>query len=372
MRLSALFWASAVAYLVIALISKLAYPDLLPPPQWGPIVYALAFLGLTFTGYRLAPGLKDEHKTRLYLAVILIVLGVLGWYGLLSAVAVVLITLLIIHYEAQVVARNPQNARRELRIILTAVVVALFLIPIAAGSVPLLNPSERYSTFRLFYLAAGYFTVALLSLRADFRVFLLGELIAVASTFRTVGLAVALAYLLKLLQTGRLKGNPGPRRYALIGAILLGLMGVFAVRYYATVHAYPGWKLGFLETLLYRPGVTYTVYERLFEMGMPFGKARILFSTDPKGYVGSLFGRDVGYTYTLFGQPAYDFGIFGFIEALFLGMALADAERRRPTAILAVTFMTLMIPIGIDAFFLSAMAFFAYLSVEVDVWKGSH
>ncbi|ASJ08685.1 hypothetical protein A3L11_05365 [Thermococcus siculi] len=372
MRLNLVFWAAAAAYLLAALISKLAYPDLLPPPDAGPLAYALIFLVFVLFGHRFGRRLKDEHKTRLYLGVILLVLGALGWWGLLSAVAIVAITLLIIHYEAGVVARNPQNARKELRIVLLAVVLGLFIIPLAAGSIPILKPQERYSTFRLLYLAAGYFAVALISVKPDFRVFLLGELIAVVSTFRTIGLAVAIAYLLKLFQVGALSGGTKGRRYAVVGIILLGLLGVFAARYYITIQSYPGWKLGFLETLLYRPGVTYTVYERLFEMGMPLGKHGILFSTDPKGYVGSLFGRNVGYTYTIFGQPAYDFGILGLIEALFLGMALRDAERRKPTAVLAITFMTLMVPIGIDAFFLSAMAFFAYLSVEVDVWKRGH
>ncbi|WP_148882665.1 hypothetical protein [Thermococcus aciditolerans] len=373
MRLSTVFWASAILYLITALISKTVYSDLLPGPGTAPLAYALTFIGVIAVSYHLSGKLGDGYKTKLYLAVLVVVLSLLGWWGLILALAIIGATEVIIYYEARGVESNPENARRELRIILTFVVLVLFIIPVAAGAVPLLRPEARYSVFRLFYLAAGYFTVVVLSLKPDFRMFLLGETIAAVSTFRTVGLAVALAYFLRMVQRGNAKtGIRGRRRYFIIGAVLLTLLAVFVIRYYTTVRTYPGWSLGFFETLLYRPGVTYTVYERLFYLGMPWGERGILFSTDPKGYVGSLFGRDVGYTYTLFGQPAYDFGLLGLIEGAFLGMALADAERRRPTAVLSVTLMTLMVPIGVDAFFLSAMAFLAYLSVEVDVWKRSH
>ena len=373
MRLSILFWIFTIVYLLLAIVSKSVYSNLLPPPRTAPILYALAFLALMWTSYHTGRKIKDPYKVRLYIAVMVLVLSALGVWGLVVSLVIVGVTILIIHYEANVVAGNPENARKELRIILAIVVTAIFLTPVLAGCIPLLDPGARYSPLRLFYLSAGYFTVALISLKPDFRVFLLGELIAIVSTFRTIGLAVAIAYTLKLAQTGKL-GRPGGKwkGYIIPGTIATGVVLIFIIRYYATIQTYPNLHLSFVETLLYRPWVTYTVYERLFEMGMPLGKRGILFSADPKGYVGSLFGRDVGYTYTLFGQPAYDFGIFGLIEALFLGMALADAERRNPTAVLAVTFAILMIPIGIDAFFLSAMAFFAYLSVEVDVWKRSH
>ncbi|AFL94714.1 hypothetical protein CL1_0506 [Thermococcus cleftensis] len=368
MRPSVLFWAAAVLYIITAVISKVIYSDLLPPPEAAPLVYALAFLWIMAVFYLRDWKINCLHKSYLYLAVMILVLSPLGWWGFATAVATIVTTRLIVHYEARNIERNPDNARKELRLILTTVVLVLFLVPIFRGAVPILRPETRYSAFRFFYLAAGYFTVVILSLKPDFRIFLLGEAIALVSTFRTIGLAVALAYFLRLVQLRGLGYNIKGRKYMLPAAAMV-LIGVFLARYYVTTATYPEWQLGFLETLLYRPGVTYTVYEKLFHLGMPWGERGILFSTDPKGYVGSLFGRNVGYTYTIFGQPAYDFGLFGLIEAAFLGMALQDAERRRPTAVLAVTLMTLMIPIGIDAFFLSAMAFLAYLSVEVDVWK---
>ncbi|ANF22917.1 hypothetical protein [Thermococcus piezophilus] len=372
MRLNVIFWISAVAYILLALVAKLAYPKLLPKLEWDSLLYALAFLGVLAFAYSASERIQHRYKSAMYLAVLLLMPSCLGWWGLLVALAIIVTTHVIIYFERHKVEDNSENARWKLRIILIAAVVILAIVPLVFGVIPLLQPETRYSSLRLLYLTAGYFTVAILAIKPDFKVFLIGEAIAIVSTFRTVGIAVALAYFLKLVQTGKLRWDKRNwRSYAILAVVFSSVFAVFIIRYYTTLQTYPEWKLGFSETLLYRPGVTYTVYERLFELGMPWGKQAIIFSVNPKGYVGALFRRDVGYTYTLFGQPAYDFGILGLVEAVFLGIALADSERRRTTEVLAVTFMTLAVPIGLDTFFLSAMAFFAYLAVEVERWRKS-
>ena len=367
MRISALFWIATVFYLLLAMLSKSLYRGLLPPVETAPLLYALAFLGIMWVSHRLEPGLDGRERARLYLLTIFLVLSALGLFGFLVSLVVIGIAFLLTQRAKKM---DPAAFMGRVERLLLVPAVVLLAVPLLAGSVPLFDPVERYSDFRFFYLAAGYLTVALISIRPHLRFFLLGEVIALLSTFRTVGLSVALAYVLGAVGRGN-SGRGGWRGHLpLLIAVAAGVL-VLAVRYLATLGTYPSWHLGFLETLLYRPGFTYTVYERLFEMGMPLGRRGILFSTDPKGYVGSLFGSDVGYTYTIFGQPAYDFGILGLLEAGFLGLALADSERTRPTGILAVTFLILMIPIGMDAFFLSALSLFAYISLEVGMWAES-
>ncbi|WP_240911836.1 oligosaccharide repeat unit polymerase family protein [Thermococcus sp. M36] len=304
--------------------------------------------------YLLAPRIDPRFKLGTYGALLVTIMVLsLGPEALAILASLGIIALFLI--------RRPAPARTALHLSLAITGILLSAVPIFMGAIPLAHPELRYSSYRVLYLAAGYLIVAAISIRADFRLFLIGEVIALVSTFRTTGLAVALAYFLKLLQRGRPR-TWGIKRILALSVALSVIAGVFLARYLATVNTYSRWELGFLETLLYRPGATYTVYERLFDLGMPWGKGWILLRTDPKMFVGALFGRDVGYTYTLFGQPVYDFGVVGLAEAVILGAALRDSMTMEEAKILSVVLLTLAIPIGLDAFFMSGIVYLALLS----------
>nr|WP_277346786.1 hypothetical protein [Thermococcus sp. 21S9] len=245
-----------------------------------------------------------------------------------------------------------------------AVLLAVVLTTIACAmwGIPLLKPELRYTTASVPFLVAGDLLIGAIAVFPDFRLLLLGEMIALIGASRTVGLGIAVAYILRLAYDGRI--NTGEikkhRTQLVLGAVLL--LAVFLARYYVTVSEYPTWKLGFFGSLLYRPASSYTVYERLFHLGMPLGNRALLFNPDPTGYVGRLFGKEIGYTYTLFGQPVYDFGILGLIEALILGLALGRASKNPFTGTFALTVAIIALDIGIEGQFLVAILLMAYLA----------
>ncbi|NJE09749.1 hypothetical protein [Thermococcus sp. MAR1] len=368
MRLSVVFWVLLAIYTISGIIAKLVFPELLPPPRTFPLLYAVAFAIAMASGYAVARIIPRRVRAVTYVLTVLLVLSATGWWGFPVALAAIAMPAALAREEGRKIKKAPTTVAVTIDVLLVAVALILAMIPVVMGKMPLLHPQVRYTNVRFFYLASGYLVVSALSVRSDFRVFLIGLAIAIISTFRTVGLAVTIAYLLKLVQEGNLKA--GAEKWLLkIGTLSAGVMALFLVRYYATLHTYPEWKLGFFETLFYRMGFTYSVYERLFEIGIPWGDLKILISTDPKGYVGRLFGSSVVYNYTIFGQPVHDFGILGLGEGFLLGGILKDTEGTRVTEVLALTLFILMIPIGIDGFFLPTTAFLAYLALGVKTWE---
>ena len=352
MRAETVFWSITLLYLLLALLSKFTFPEL-EKPGLLPLVYALAFLASIAMGFSISNRISEKVRGITYLSLFSAVL--LATSPVIFLISLPMFFLLVFF----VLCESNALLKKSLYALGVVLIILLPLLGVFLAGVPIIEPASRFSSFRFLYLASGYVTVVLLSTKPDWRVLLWGITISIISTFRTVVLGVVLAYTFGLLLERK-----RPRVCPLI-AITLGLVLALIVRYQATLSSYPAWHLGIAESILYRPGVTYTVYERLFNLGLPLGRGWILLSGNPKLYIGHLFGRDVGYTYTLFGQPAYDLGLLGLFEGLILGMAFRDFTRTKETTVMGLTLLTLAVPIGLDAFFFSALMAIASIPTEV-------
>ncbi|WP_297516421.1 hypothetical protein [Thermococcus sp.] len=344
MKPTEVFALTAWTYLSMAWLGKVLY---FKGIDVGPALYAILFLSLLLIGENLGPRLRGE--VFLPALILLVPLGSLYFIGGLISFAILFFVL-------------KRNLMRKA--VLPAVLLAVSLTVFACikWGIPVLKPELRYTSASVPFLVAGDIIIGTIAVFPDVRLLVLGEAIALISASRTVGLGVATAYALRMAYDSKLtiEELKRHRKAVLLGIVLL--LAVFLARYYVTVREYSTWRLGFLGSLLYRPASSYTVYERLFHLGMPLGKRELLFNPDPTGYVGELFGKDVGYTYTLFGQPAYDFGILGLIEALILGLALGRASKNPFTGTFALTVAILALDIGIEAQFLVAILLMAYLA----------
>jgi len=340
-----LFKALVLVYFLAAVLGKILYSRFLGRIETLPLLYALTFIALLFLGFR------QEVKVPgwAFLVAGSLLLITLGWGYTLGGI----VSLLLLKYLIE------RNALEKGVMPAIAVSVGLVLTASALGGVPLFNPGLRFSWVRYPYLAAGYIMVGAIAVRPSPLLLALGEGMAVAGTSRTIGVGVAVAYLIRTLYNRRGSVPTSKKALPLVVALLIV---VFLARYSATLRDYPVWNLGFLGSVLYRPASSYTVYERLFEMGMPLGHYKLLFMTNPTYYVGELFGKKIGYTYTLFGEPAYDFGIPGILEALIIGTVLRKASKNPFTGTFALTVGTLTLDIGIEGSFLTTFFYLAYLS----------
>ncbi|WP_456368991.1 hypothetical protein [Thermococcus sp.] len=337
----------AVAYLALAVTGKLVYPEYFGRVEVGALLYAILFMGCVLYGFLRGRSLPST----MYLFLSILLLVPLGLNYLISG-ALVMVTVYVIF-----------RTGLERKAALIAVVVSIALVSVVAlfKGFPIFKPELRYTWVSVPYLIAGDVLAIVLSIQPSPVFLVIGLVIATLGASRTVALAVFAAYLFRLSFEGKLRWEQLKDNRSTTIIILLLIVGVFFARYAVTISENPHWKLGFLGTQLYRLGSTYSVYEKLFEMGMPLGRHVLLFTPDPTGYVGKLFGKDVGYTYTIFGQPAYDFGILGLGEGILLGMALKEASSSKVFGTFSFVVATLMLEIGIEAPFLAAILYSSYL-----------
>jgi uncharacterized membrane protein len=361
-----LTFAVVWAYIAVALIGKLAYGRTLGELSPPALIYALLFTVIMMASYELW---KPQKPVRWVYAVVAILLLIpLGWNYLLAGTAVMGLTLWLF--------RKPlmEERRRRLGILGGISAAALAGYGIIAFGIPLLHPWLRFTEASLPFLLAGDVLIVAIGVYPSPWLLFLGLGIATVGTSRTVGIGVLMAYTVATAYREELSMEKLARRKGLVAVVLILFLAMLAARYAVTKFLYPEWHLGPVGTVFYRVASTYTVYERLMEMGMPLGRHVLLFQSDPTGYVGELFGRNVGYTYSLFGEPAYDFGILGIAEAAAVGILLKDAGRNALTGVFAFTLLVLMTEIGIEGVFLAALAYAAFLglTMEVDVWKRGH
>ncbi len=362
MRPSDAAFAVVWVYLGAALTGKLIYSDILGKPLVAAAVYAVVFLLTVMASYVLWGKSNSMIRWReaLYLGLTLLFLIPLGPVYFLAGIPAMGLAIWLL--------RKAVFLGRARRIGITGggIAVALFSIGIVTFGVPLMKPWLRYTVASVPFLAAGDVLIIAIGAYPSPWLMLLGLVIAIVGASRTVGIGVLTAYILAEAYGGISLRALVKKKSLLILTIFL-FAAMLLARYWVTRHLYPDWSLGLIGTLFYRVGSTYTVYEHLFEWGMPFGNHILLFQSDPTGYVGHLFGRDVGYTYSLFGQPAYDFGIIGIVEAVFLGVLLREADRSAVTGTFAFTLLVLMTEIGIEGAFLSALSYAAFLGIKFDV-----
>lgn len=346
-KILALFLAS---YISLALLGKFTFRDYLGGLSWGALLYALGFSLMLLLGYNVEKKFnRPPQRTYVYL-----VLGVL--VSLAAGIFGVVVALIVLLGGSIILRRIWQEYHRYIYWAGIALVIALPLIAMVKGVIPILHPQTRYSDLKDLYLVSAIFASLLIAYKPNPIVFLLGEAFAVVSTFRTNALMIFLTYLFRA-EKKELK------RLLIIGVPLIGL--AFLARFYATKSVYPIWKLGFLQSLVYRAGFSYMVYEKLFSLGMPFGNFELLLNPNAREYVAALFGKVQNYTYTIFGQPAYDLGVFGLLEAFIVGTALSDSEKSPMFKALSLAFLVPAIETGFDALnfgILMGSAYFALLT----------
>jgi len=346
-KIFALFLAS---YISLALLGKFAFRSYLDELNLGALLYALMFSLMLFLGYNVEKKFNlPFERAYVYLTLSILVSSAAGILGVVVALAVLLVGMLILRRTLYEYYKYAYYAG-------IALVVALPLLAMFKGVIPILNPQTRYSDLKDLYLASAIFASFLLAYKPSLIIFLLGEAFAVVSTFRSNALMIFLTYLFRA-EKKELK------RLLIIGVPLVGL--VFLVRFYATKSVYSVWKLGFAQSLVYRAGFSYMIYEKLFSLGMPVGNFGLLLNPNAREYVAALFGKTNNYTYTIFGQPAYDLGIFGLFEAFIVGLALSDSEKSPMFKALSLAFLILAIETGFDALnfgILMGSAYFALLA----------
>ena len=348
-----LLWIATAGYLTVALASKLFYTQRLGPIKVLPLLYALLFTASIAVGTNVPWKLKKARKA--FLVASVVILFLIGPTYFLAGV--LSYTLFILYIRVHPKVNLPT-------IILLLSVISL-MVAVYHG-VPLLRPELRHRE-SVFYFVSAYMAVLGLSFSPNFWLFTVGMTSAILATYRNLGIVVASAYTLRLLIERNMRLEK--REVAILAVIALLILAVFVVRYQATVRNYETWRLSFLGTLFYRPGTTYTIYERLFNLGFPFGKAKLLFMSDPTGYVGRVFGKSVGYTYTIFGQPVYDFGVLGLLEGFLLGFAFKQASKNISTFVLAGSLSIVFIALGINGFYLALMFFLVFVEREVGKWE---
>jgi uncharacterized membrane protein len=350
-RIFALFLAT---YLSLALLGKFAFKSYLGELNLSALLYALTFSLTLFLGYNSEKRFNlPFERAYVYLILSILVSSAAGILGVVAVLTVLFGGMLILRRSVDGYYKHAYYAG-------IALVVILPLLAMCKGVIPILNPQTRYSDLKDLYLASALFASFLLAYKPSLIVFLVGEAFAVVSTFRSNALIIFLAYLFRA-EKKELK------RLLIIGVPLVGL--AFLARFYATKSVYSIWKLGFAQSLVYRAGFSYMVYEKLFSLGMPVGKFGLLLNPNAREYVAALFGKANNYTYTIFGQPAYDLGIFGLFEAFLMGVALRDSERLPAFKALSLTFLILAIENGFDALnfgILMVSAYFAlFLSKDI-------
>ncbi len=318
-------------------------------------LYAIAFTLSIFLGYRYVNKLKLNKTKRMYLYGILgVLMGfTLGPIGIIIPISILIIGLMILKedisgFKLKKNYLNPDNLYK----IGILLIILLFLIPITKGIIPILNHSTRTHILIKVFNLTSILTVILLAYKPNFKVFLLGETISIISTYRSFGIIIFAAYLLR---------SKKKKKKLIIGSILVAT--IFILRFLITKDTYSVWNFGIITSFIHRISFTYGVFEKLHTIGIPFGSDHLLiFDPDLRLYVGSLFQRSVDYTFTLFGQPVHDFGIFGLLEGLLLGMSLKDSEKDKMMEVINLTFFIIIIEVGLDAMsfgILMGTAFFA-------------
>ncbi|AFK21779.1 hypothetical protein [Pyrococcus sp. ST04] len=335
--LEKLFLGFNLIFVGLAILGKIIYFH--DPPLFGPLAYALLFLLMMMLGMEIR--LRVNRHTWLILT---FALGIfLGKYWLLS---LSLLIIIMLGFE-----RFVKYKKRFLFITAISLIIVFSLIPILDGVLPIISPKERVEPIAISYVIAGYVNALAISLNPSLVLLGVGVLISGISTFRTVAMLAFLSYFYSKFPKFR-------REEVIVGG--MGLLLAFLVRSFAEMKI-SGKLLG-MEVLLERPAFTYSVYEHLFQISMPWGTRLILKNIVPGYEIAKIFGGTSRYTYSIFGQPVVDFGMFGILEGFLLGLAVRSVRKVKWAHVFMLTVLTICIEVGLDVPKLSAIFLLPYLS----------
>lgn len=287
------------------------------------IACALAFFAFFALGYLSNIELPPALLATLFL--------VLSFRGLFFVPILALLTLLAYCMKLNA----PRIFARYILLVSLLIPIALYVVV----GVPLVENSLRYKLVAPLVLAAILATIGITYSTISFRwkTFLLAvyTFLFFLGTFRSLVLLVYLAYFLDAYF-----------RYPALRKFLLA---------FSTVPVFVIVAMsGGLEAVLIRIGFTFLVFHNLVRLSLPWGffHGALLFGTNPRAMVASLFSASTHYTYFFFGQAIADFGVFGVVEAFFLGALLRESEKTLESFVVVLSIMLYAIDPGIDGFLL--------------------
>ncbi|CUX77008.1 hypothetical protein CHITON_0229 [Thermococcus chitonophagus] len=218
--------------------------------------------------------------------------------------------------------------------------VAVFVVLLICKFIPLLYPGLRFKPLAVLYLISGYATALAVSITPSPYLVAYGMILGIVSTFRSI---IALIFLACIYR----------RKYISWKTIFIAIVAVLIISLARGLN---------LHDIILRPAFTYQVYERLYEIGMPFGKLFILPEPIPGYKVAALYGSKTRYTYTIFGEAVADFGVFGLFEAFVLGILVRTLRRLAWAHSFVLAVLTLSIELGLDAPKLAVIFLFGFIT----------
>jgi len=269
--------------------------------------------------------------------------------------------------------------RGSLRLLLLGaylLAVAAALTTLSQG-VPLLEAGFRQnvavSPARAVFHGLAVLSAALLASLSPPRTALPGvallALLGVLSGFKSDAIAVILSATLAGLLTGRvsLRG---------ISAALAGVVAILSVvsTHIASV-SYSTWKIPPHLYVFYRTGFTFSVFDRIVELSLPWGllhgSALLDVSQTTTSTVVLNYTREHIITSTLFGPATLDFGVPGLVAvALLLGMYLGAVHSLAKNALgtacyaVALTHVLILIEVGLQPTSVLFLLTLLYLSLS--------
>ena len=332
MRGLKIFGLAYFSYLLLALYANYFNPqlrDILYSRGFEPsyLILGTATALLFFAAFALGY-LSDLPLPPMFIAAVALVVSLYDFPP-----AFLVVCLLLLSYKMGL------DPLRRFSNIAIALSLATPVLLYALKGIPLLDPSLRYELVGPLVLLAllGALGISYSGLSLRWKTVLLGVYtpIFLLGSFRSLVALIYIAYFLSVYLTGN---NPPGHRVTLAGALAALFLIVL-------------WMSGGLHALIIRVGFTFLVFHNLVRLSMPFGffHGRLLLSDNPRFMVGQLFGTTTHYTYFFFGQAVADFGIFGLLEAFFLGLLLRRSEDSPESTALVLSVMVYALDSGVDA-----------------------
>ncbi len=257
-----------------------------------------------------------------------------------------------------------------------ALAVAAAALTLSQG-IPLFEASFRQSVAvspaRAVFHGLAVLSAALLAVLMPLRIVLPGTallaLLGVLSGFKSDAIAVILSGTLAGLISGRVSFR----------GIVLAFAGVAAILSVVSTHiaslAYSTWKIPPHLYVFYRTGFTFSVFDRIVELSLPWGllhgQAMLDVSQTITSRVVLDYRREHIITSTLFGPATLDFGIPGLVgAALLLGAYLGAMHRLAKHSLgkacyaVALTHVLILIEVGIQPTSVLFLLTLLYLSLK--------
>lgn len=259
-----------------------------------------------------------------------------------------------------------------------ALALVAVLLTLLQG-IPLLEASFResmaVSPARAVFHGLAVLSASLLAVVASRRVAVSGILfligLAVLSGFKSDAIAVILSATIAGLLAGRLN----------LRSLIPALAGIGVILTLVSTHiasvAYATWKIPPHLYIFYRAGFTFSVFDRIVELSLPWGLLHGAALSDVRQVITSsvILGYEKEHiiTSTLFGPATLDFGLPGLVvTALLVGVYLGIMYRLARSSIgsatyaVAITHLLILIEVGLQPTSVLFLLTLLYLSLNAE------